>query len=138
MIDRRGGRVGVSLAGGDDLVAGVFHLLDLRDVLLADAEVVEAVEGAEGGGDGVVGEEEERADDAQELGALPGGGVDAAAVGIEAADLGVCPGDGEDEDAHRADEPEAGAAGDEEGEAEDVEAAGAPVAEEESAGLEPT
>ena len=108
-----------------------------RRRVVAEAEVVERFDGAERGGDGVVGEEQQRADDAEDAAAAPAGGVDAAAVGVEAADLRVGPADDEDQQAHRADEPEAGPPGDEERQAQHVEPAGAPVAEEQGAGLEP-
>src|SRR5207244_2182736 len=61
-----------------------------------------------------------------------------AAVRVDPADLRVGPSDGEDEQAHPADQPEAHSRGEKEGEAKDVEAAGSPVAEEQARGLKPT
>ena len=87
-----------------------------------DAHVVDAVEGGEGSGDGVVGEEEEGADDGEDFGELASGGVDPPTVGIGAADDGVGPADGGDEESDAEDVPEAGEESVVEGEAEDVEA----------------
>src|SRR5439155_25083862 len=66
-----------------------------------------------------------------------GGGVDAAAIRVDAADLRVRPPHRHDQPAHQQDEPEAAATGEEEGKAQDVKAAGSPVAEEKPGGLKP-
>ena len=58
-----------------------------RDVLERQAEVVERIERAEACRDGVVGEEQQGADDGEGAALVLGGGVDAAAVGIDPADL---------------------------------------------------
>ena len=104
-----------------------------RDVLSGKSEVVKRVERAEARRHGVVGEEQQRPDHRQRAALVLGGGVDAAPVGIDSADLGVGPADREDQHAHRQDEPEAGSPGKEEGEAQHVKPAGAPVAEEQPA-----
>ena len=57
---------------------------------------------------------EVRADDSERAAGLFGRGIHAAAVGIDATDLPVCPGDGEDQQAHRHDEPKARAPREEE------------------------
>ena len=66
---------------------------------------------------------------------VAGGGVDASAVGVAAADDGVGPADGKNESAHGADEPEAGPPGEKEGDAEHIETAGVPIAKEQAGGL---
>ena len=54
-------------------------LIDLRLLgLRAEAEIVEGVDGAERGGDAVIGEEQQRPDDAENARPPPPGGVDAA------------------------------------------------------------
>src|SRR2546423_13270983 len=98
---------------------------------------MECFHSAERSCDRVIGEEQQCADDCQDLAAAAGGGVDAAAIGIDAANLRVGPPDADDEDAHAGDEVEAGGAGDGKGQPKDVEAAGAPITKEQSAGLGP-
>src|SRR2546421_5857730 len=98
---------------------------------------MERIDRAEARGDGVIGEEQERADDAEQTAALLGGGVDAAAVRVDAADLRVRPADREDQQAHAGDQPEAASPSDEERQTEHVEAAGPPVPEQQRRGLKP-
>ncbi len=117
---------GVSTAGGTGPEDELF-----------DLKVVHAIHRGEGGGDDVIGEEQECADDREDFAGVPRGGVDAAAIGIAFADDGVGPADGGDESADTRDIPEAGMLGVVEGEAQHVEAAGAPVAVEHGAGVIP-
>src|SRR5262245_14563834 len=91
-----------------------------RDGRRAKAEVVKRFNRAERCRDRVIREEEERPDDAEDSRATSTGGVDAPAVGIKPADVCVRPPNGEDHQAHRADEPEAGPSGDQKRKAEDV------------------
>src|SRR5947207_1935598 len=117
----------IAVVGGID--GGMF--------LMTEAEIVEGIDGTEGGGDGVIGKEEQRADHGENLRAGFGGGVDAAAVGVDSADVGIGPANAEDQQAHRGDEPHAGSPGNEEGEAQDVKSGSAPIAKEKPRGLEP-
>src|SRR5687768_3525744 len=88
-------------------------------------------------GDGVVSKQKQRADDGKQAMSPLTRGIDTAAVGIEPADLDVGPADGEAENAHGPDEPDAAGAGDEKRQSQDVKPAGPPIAEEQGGGLDP-
>ena len=76
----------------------------------------------------VIGDEQKRADDGDDLAAMANTGVNAAAVWIKPADDHVIDPDERGQDAHRRDQPERGVAGDSERQPNDVGLARAPVA----------
>src|SRR5438552_18391834 len=88
---------------------GFLRLLYLSVMVYGKPEVVKRVERAEAGGDGVISEKQKRADDGEHPALVLGGGINAAAVGVDAADLCVGPADADDQHAHRQDQPETSA-----------------------------
>src|SRR4051812_27328014 len=72
-------------------VIAVVMGLDGGVLLAAETEIVEGIHRAERGGDGVVGEKKQGTNHGENLAATFGGGIDSAAIGIDAADVGISP-----------------------------------------------
>src|SRR5207302_7466762 len=94
---------------------------------MRNAEILKCGKGADRSGDQVIRDEQERADDGDDLGAMADAGIDAAAVRIEPANDDVVDPDERGENAHRADQPERRVAADGESQTDYVRFARAPV-----------
>src|SRR6185436_12508961 len=105
--------------------------------MLTETKIMKCIDSAERSSDRVIRKEKQRPHHCQNLASAFGRRVNAAAIGIDAADVGIRPADSQDQQAHRADQPERASPGHEEREAQDVKARRAPVAKEKSGGLEP-
>src|SRR5437667_809014 len=95
---------------------------------MGDAKILECGERADGRGHQVICDEQKRADDGYDFAAMPHAGVNAAAVGIKAADDHVVEADECSEHAHRRDQPKRTVACDSERKPNDVGLARPPVA----------
>ena len=100
-------------------------------------QVLEGGQSADGSGDQVIGDEEKSADDGNDFGTVPDAGINAAAIGIMAADDHVINAHERGEQGHGGNEPKRGVACDGESEANDVRFAGAPIAVENSRSARP-
>ncbi len=92
------------------------------------AEILKGGQSADRRGHQIIGDEQKRADNRDDFGAMANTRINTAAVRIKAADDHVVDADERGEDTHRGDEPEGSVAGDSKGKADDVGFARAPVA----------
>ena len=92
------------------------------------AEICKSGKRADGRRYQIIGNEQKRADDRDDLAAMTHARINPAAVRVEAADDHIVQANERGEDAHQGDEPERGVASDSKGEADDVGFARAPVA----------
>src|SRR5438552_14153314 len=92
------------------------------------AEILKGGKRADGRRHQIISDEQKRADDGYDFAAMPHAGVNAAAVGIKAADDHVVEADERSEHAHRRDQPKRTVAGDSERKPNDVGFAGPPIA----------
>src|SRR5436190_6645138 len=92
------------------------------------AEILKGGKRANGRSDQVIGDEQKRADDGYDFAAMPHAGVNAAAVGVKAADDHVVEADECSEHAHRRDQPKRTVARDSERKPNDVGLTRPPIA----------
>src|SRR6059058_3894736 len=98
------------------------------------AEILKGGESADRRRYYIIGDEQKRADDRDDLAAMAHARVNAAAVGVEAADNHVIDADERGQHTHQGDEPEGGVTCDGEGKTDDVSLARTPIAVEDRSG----
>src|SRR5260370_30220740 len=94
---------------------------------MVDAQVMKCRESADGSGHDVVGNQQKRADDRDDLRTMADARVDSAAVGIMATDRHVVNPDESHQQTHRRDQPERTVTGDRKGQTDHIRLARAPV-----------
>src|SRR5213594_2276643 len=92
------------------------------------AEILKGGERADGRSDQIIGNKQKCTDDGYDFAAMPHAGVNAAAVGIKAADDHVVEADECSEHAHRRDQPKRTVSGDSERKPDDIRLARPPIA----------